>query len=95
MMTAFDIAYEIMIVKNHEVVWKRNHFKETLQEEELLKYDNYKTLEEEGGKVKYSPKIPRFGGGMRVKRTFGSVMWNKNGMTFFHDTIKIWKHHPH
>ena len=82
-MTAFDIAYAIKIVKNHKEVWERDHFKETLQEEELLKYDNYQTLEEEEDKVKYSPEIPRFSGGVRVKRTFGSVMWNKDGMIFF------------
>ena len=47
-------------------------------------YDNYKNLEEEEeDRDKYSPKTPRFSGGVRIKRTFGSVMWNKEGMIFF------------
>ena len=43
-------------------------------------YDNYKNLEEQEDRDKYSPKIPRFSGGVMVKRTFGSAMWNKEGI---------------
>ena len=83
MITALDIAYAITIVKNHDKVWERYHFKETLQQEELLRYDNYNTLEEEEDEVKYSQRISRFSGSVTVKKTFGSAMRNKNGMTFF------------
>ena len=86
-----DIAYAITIAKNHKLVWQRDHYKETLGDKERKMYDNYKNLEEQEDRDKYSPKIPRFGGDVRVKKTFGSVMWNKEGMFFYNETTKIWK----
>ena len=74
-----DLAYAITIIKNHELVWERDHFKGTLEDDKLNKFDNYKELDYPEEIEKYSPKIPRFSAGIRVKRTFGSVVWNKEG----------------
>ena len=57
--TVCDLAYTITIIKNHEPVWEWDHFKETLEDDELNKYDNYKELEDPEEIEKYSPKIPR------------------------------------
>ena len=46
-------------------------------------YANYKELEGLEERDKYAPKIPRFSAGVGVKRTFGSVVWNKEGMMFY------------
>ena len=46
LMTVCDLAYAITIVKNYGPVWERDHFKETLKEEEQNKYNNYKDLDE-------------------------------------------------
>ena len=40
-----DLAYAVTIVKNHEPVWERDHWKETLGEIEQDKYNNCKELE--------------------------------------------------
>ena len=45
MITALDISYAITIAKNRKLVWQCDHFKETLEDEERKKYDNYKSLE--------------------------------------------------
>ena len=54
-----DLVYAITIIKNHEPVWERDHFKETFKDDELNEYDNYKELEDPEEIEKYSPKIPR------------------------------------
>ena len=82
MITALDIAYAVTIIKNQELVWEQDRYKDTLGDEKQEMHDNYKNLEELEDRDKYFPKIPRFSGGVRVKRTFGSVMWNKKGMIF-------------
>ena len=89
--TECDLAYAITLIKNHEPVWERDHFKATLNDEELEMYNNYKDLEDPEEIEKYSPKMPRFSAGTGVKRTFGSVMWNKEGVTFYESANKIWK----
>ena len=88
--TESDVAYAITLIKNHERVWELDHLKSTLSEDELEMYDNYKDLEDPEEIEKYSPKMPRFSAGTGVKRTFGSVMWNKEGVTFYEKTYKIW-----
>ena len=45
MINALDLAYAITIVKNHKLVWQRDHYKETLGDEERKMYDNYNNLE--------------------------------------------------
>ena len=62
--------------------------KSTLSENELEMYANYKDLEYPEEFEKYSPKMPRFSAGTGVKRTFGSVMWNKEGVTFYEKPTK-------
>ena len=91
LITLYDLAYAITIIKNHESVWEQDHFKETLEEDEQNKYDNYKELDRPEERKKYSPKIPRFSAGIGVQRTFGSVIWNKDWMIFYESTNKIWK----
>ena len=88
--TACDLAYAITLIKNHEPVWERDHLKMSLQEDELEKYDNYRDLEDTGELKTYSPKTPRFSAGIGVKRTFGSVMWNEEGVSFYDKTCKVW-----
>lgn len=89
--TACDLAYAITLIKNHEPTWERDHLKMTLEEDELEKYDNYQDLENTEELNKYSPRTPRFSAGIGVKRTFGSVMWNEEGVSFYDKTCKVWK----
>ena len=80
MITVCDLAYAITIIKNHKPVWEWDCFKETLKEDKQNRYNDYKELNEPEEREKYSPKIPKFIAGIGVKKTFGSVMVNKEGM---------------
>ena len=86
-----DLADAITLIKNHGPVWERDHFKETLEDDKLNKYDNCKELEDHEEIEKYSPEMQRFSAGIGVKRIFGSVVWNKEGVTFYESTNKMWK----
>ena len=89
--TVCDLTYAITIIKNHKPVWEIDHLKEALGEIDQDRFNNYKEIEEPEERDKYAPKITRFSARIGAKRTFGSVIWNKEGMTFYESTTQTWK----
>ena len=82
-MTVSNIAYCITVIKNHEEVWEQSYQLTQLDNEEKVIFLDYQELEDPDEIKKYAPKFTRFSTGDGVKRTFGRVMWNKEGIAFY------------